>query len=202
MPVALPSNQARRHGPVDGLTDLAAPSRTRFSRRTPLRFKPDSRSALLDHFGGALADAPGRHPRAVPAVAAGDHEPEVIRSGNDRHLRLRVRLVDPVGPGARSVVDASDQLAHGQPHLGVQELAQLTPPEPGTPNLLSMLRAERDDHGDAVAHLVEDRRAEIAHGGDPRHHDPLARGLRYPRDRIDALTGHNADTARPSGQAR
>src|SRR2546426_11516046 len=89
MPVALPSNQARRHGPVDGLTDLAAPSRTRFSRRTPLRFKTDSRSALLDHLGGALADAPGRHPRAMPAVAAGDHEPEVIRSG-DRSEERRV----------------------------------------------------------------------------------------------------------------
>ena len=31
----------------------------------------DSRSTLLDHLGGAPADAPGRHPRAVPAIAAG-----------------------------------------------------------------------------------------------------------------------------------
>src|SRR5262249_13927710 len=125
----------------------------------------ESHSALFDHLGGAAADAPGWHPCAVAAVAASDHDPEVIRRGDDWHLRLRIRLVDPVGPRACSVVDAPNQFSHGQPHLGVQELAQLPPPKPGAPNLLSVFRAECDDHRDAIAHLMEDRRAEIAHGG-------------------------------------
>src|SRR5215470_6319108 len=84
-----------------------------------------SHSALLDYLGGAAADAPGWHPRAMSAVAAGDHDPEVIRRSDDRHLCLWIRFVDPVGPRAGSVVDASNQFSHWQPHLGVQELAQL-----------------------------------------------------------------------------
>src|SRR5204863_8089693 len=78
----------------------------------------------------------------------------------------------------------------------VQVLAQLTPPEPGAPDLLSMFRAERDDHGDAVAHLVEDRRAEIAHGGNHRLDDTLAGGLRPLGHRIDAANRHHGDGAR------